>query len=126
MGIWEFPASIDYALEVTGEDSLFFVGHSMGGAFFMSGMSTHPQYNSKIRAFFGFAPAVHLHRMTSPIRILAPIANDIHAIAHMVGLDEFFPHTDLFAELGSKLCAETSPYQEVCSNILFLIGGWSS
>jgi hypothetical protein len=56
MGDLDLAAVIDYTLNITGQNCLFYVGHSMGSAMFFILMSSQPEYNIKIRASFQLAP----------------------------------------------------------------------
>lgn len=56
MGYYDLPAVIDYILNVTQTDKLYYVGHSMGTTMFFVMASTRPEYNKKIRLFSGMAP----------------------------------------------------------------------
>ena len=62
------PAMIDYILNATGEQKMYYIGHSMGTTMFFVLMSERPQYNSKILAMFSLAPVAFLSHMTSPLR----------------------------------------------------------
>lgn len=44
----------------------------------------------------------------------------------LMGVDEFLPHSDLFNLVGDTLCQDSSTFQSVCSNILFLVAGYDS
>lgn len=44
----------------------------------------------------------------------------------MTGLHEFLPHNDFMALSGAAACYEKSIFKDVCSNLLFLIGGYNS
>ncbi|KAA0184174.1 hypothetical protein HAZT_HAZT009875 [Hyalella azteca] len=48
MGKFDVPASIDYALNVTQQDQLYYVGFSMGTTVFFTMMNYHPEYNQKV------------------------------------------------------------------------------
>ncbi len=56
MGIYDMPASIDYVLETTGVETLFYIGHSMGTTLFWVLNAERPEYNVKFRAVFALAP----------------------------------------------------------------------
>lgn len=63
-------------LQVTGQKSLFYIGHSMGTTTFYVMLSTRPEYNNKVMAGLLLAPVVYLGNCRSPIRYLAPYADD--------------------------------------------------
>jgi lysosomal acid lipase/cholesteryl ester hydrolase len=57
MGNYDIPASLNYVRNVTGQDKLTYIGHSLGGALFFVAMTQHPELNSKIDVMIGMAPA---------------------------------------------------------------------
>ena len=67
MGTKDLPAVIDYILQTTEADQIFYAGYSMGTAMFLVLCSERPEYNSKIRAMFSLAPFVFLSHMKSPL-----------------------------------------------------------
>ena len=45
---YDFFQGIDYALSVTGEESLYYGGHSMGCTQYLIMLSAKPEYNEKV------------------------------------------------------------------------------
>lgn len=67
----DVPASIDYVLEQTGQDSLHYVGYSQGTTSFFVMTSLYPEYNKKIKVATLMAPIAYMTNMYSPIIRLA-------------------------------------------------------
>lgn len=67
MGVIDLPTMIDYVLEQTGQENLFYIGHSQGTTTFYVMASQLPEYNAKIRAMFSLAPIAYMSHMTSPL-----------------------------------------------------------
>lgn len=42
----------------------------------------------------------------------------------MMGLYEFLPTSPLYDWLGQSICKATSPIQDICHNVLFLVAGY--
>lgn len=76
MGVSDLPAVIDYILETTGSEQIFYGGHSMGTTMFYVLASERPEYNSKIRAMFSLAPVAFMSYLKSPIIQLASKVGD--------------------------------------------------
>lgn len=74
----DMPATIDYILEVTKQDSLNYIGYSMGGTVFFIMLSTLPEYNKKISRAYLIAPAVYMKNMDN--LTLRNVANNIGLI----------------------------------------------
>lgn len=66
MGYYDLPAAIDYILNVTKEDKLSYIGHSMGTSMFFVLGATRPEYMRKINAGVMMAPVAYIKDMPSP------------------------------------------------------------
>lgn len=54
------PAIIDKVLNVTQLPKVLFIGYSMGATSFFTMICQKPEYNDKLVAFVGLAPAVYM------------------------------------------------------------------
>lgn len=127
IGVFDLPAMIDYALSRSGASALHYIGHSQGTTSFFVMASMRPEYNAKIRSMHALAPVAFMSNLASPfIRVISPFVDSLDWIMSMLGINEFLPSTTLMELGGYILCRDTSPFQEVCANVLFLIGGFNS
>lgn len=78
----DYPAELDYILEETGFDDLFFIGYSMGGTQYFAFLSDMPEYNEKIKAAFMLAPAVFMGNAFNPVLLLSPVAELLEGLLH--------------------------------------------
>jgi pimeloyl-ACP methyl ester carboxylesterase len=67
MGTHDVPAEIDHILGTTGQDKLYYIGHSMGTTMFFVMMSQRPEYNEKIHAMIAFAPVAFFTASKHPV-----------------------------------------------------------
>ena len=67
-------------LNISGHDSIHYVGHSMGTTAFMVTMNERPEYADKIIMANLLAPMAYVEHMTSPISLLAPYVDDVEVI----------------------------------------------
>lgn len=127
IAVYDLPAMIDYTLYQTGQDALHYVGHSQGTTTFMVLLSTIPRYNEKIKTSHLLAPVGFMNNMQSPLaKIAAPFLGHPTLMAEFIGNSEFMPSNKLINMLGPEICREKSPFIPMCTNILFLMGGWDS
>lgn len=76
MGFYDIPALIDYVLNSTGEEDLFYVGHSLGTTVYFIMTSDRPEYNEKIRLSIMLAPVIYLSHIFNPVaRIVGEFVN---------------------------------------------------
>ena len=68
---------INKTLETSGQDKLFYIGHSMGTTGFMVMSVMHPEMNEKIELASLMAPVAYLGHARSPLKYLAPFADQI-------------------------------------------------
>lgn len=59
-------------------------------------------------------------------RAMAPFVNQIDFVLKMLGVHEFAPSSEMMAKGGKLLCDKTSVFHEICTNVLFLLGGYNS
>lgn len=65
IGYYDIPATIDYILETTGQEKIFYIGHSQGTTAFFAMTSERPEYNEKVRLMVALAPVVFMENMPS-------------------------------------------------------------
>lgn len=78
MGIYDLPAMLNHVSNITGkEGDVIYIGHSMGTTMFYVYASLFPEIaSSAVRLMVGLAPVAYTTHIKSPIRYLAPWAND--------------------------------------------------
>ncbi|XP_022912357.1 lipase 3-like [Onthophagus taurus] len=124
IGSIDVATSIDYILETTGQDSLYHIGHSQGTTSFYVLAADRPEYNDKIRLHISLAPVVYMSHLDNILlQWLAPYADSIETIAHIIGMYEFLPNMETILEILGDVCHNS--LSEQCNNIFFQIFGTS-
>ncbi|XP_050754839.1 lysosomal acid lipase/cholesteryl ester hydrolase isoform X5 [Gymnogyps californianus] len=67
MAKYDIPASVDFILKKTGQEQVFYVGHSQGTTMAFIAFSTLPQLAKKIKMFFALAPVATVKFASSPL-----------------------------------------------------------
>lgn len=67
MGYYDLPATIDYILETTGQENMFYIGHSQGTTAFLVLAAEKPEYNNKIRLMTALAPISFMSNIPNPV-----------------------------------------------------------
>merc|ERR1712141_300865 len=122
-GEFDLPAMIDKVRETSGQEKIFYVGHSMGTTSFMVMANKKPEYQEYIHMANFLAPIAFVDHMKSPLKYVAPFVNQLDWILTMLGLGEFLPSNIFMDWMASFFCHEGN-LQGICSNIIFVLCGF--
>ncbi|XP_015114439.1 lipase 3 [Diachasma alloeum] len=123
MGIYDLPAMIDYVVSNTNKKAIY-IGHSMGttGSYVMA--AERPDMQDKLKLIISFAPVVYLAHIKSPLRLLAPVSDELEIISKTFGYNELFAADDVAGVLLRHSCSSNIVNGDLCANILFAIVGF--
>lgn len=121
IGIFDYPAAIDYMIALTEKPSVYFIGHNQATSAMLALLSTRPDYSAKL---------LHLH-------FLAPIAwmDYIHPLSafnadrqmrsfYMTRTYNFFSIQDLSKIFIKSYCNDGDPsLLPFCMNMWFMLFG---
>lgn len=114
---YDLPDTIDFVLNRTGQNKLFYVGHSIGAGALFGLLSEKPHYNEKILLFSAMAPAVKYRNMKSDIRHLFTPINQIAALAGLFGSYDFMSRGGMVSFLGTTVCRSWA-IKPVCKMVI--------
>ncbi|XP_073934926.1 lipase member K isoform X2 [Castor canadensis] len=117
MAKYDLPATINLIIEKTGQERLYYVGHSQAFIAF----STNPELAKRIKIFFALAPVVTVKYTHSPIKKLTTLSRQ--TIKALFGDKMFYSHTLFDQFIATKVCNQKIFYP-VCSKLLFTITGY--
>ncbi|CAG9854084.1 unnamed protein product [Phyllotreta striolata] len=91
-GYYDLPAKIDYIIEQTGQEKIFYVGHSQGTSQFFAMAALRPEYNDKIALMSALAPVAYMQHMASPIpRLMAKYMDLLQILTGLLNIHELLP-----------------------------------
>ncbi|XP_014486359.1 PREDICTED: lipase 3-like isoform X2 [Dinoponera quadriceps] len=67
IGYYDIPALIDYILDKTGHEKLYYIGYSQGTTVFYVMGSERPEYNDKVKSMISLAPIAYIGNQKSPL-----------------------------------------------------------
>uniref|UniRef100_A0A8C8YPN1 Lipase n=1 Tax=Prolemur simus TaxID=1328070 RepID=A0A8C8YPN1_PROSS len=121
MAKYDLPATINFILEKTGQEQLYYVGHSQGTTIAFIAFSTNPELAKRIKIFFALAPVITVKYTKSPMKILATLSR---RLAKMLFGDKMFSSHTLFKQyIATKVCNQKL-FHRICSNFLFTLSGF--
>lgn len=120
IGLHDLPTMIDYVLNVTNKENLYFIGYSQGTTSFYVMNSLKPEYNEKIKMMFALAPVAFMSHVRSPlIKMFSPATNLLGNF--LVNYD--LPNTDFLTSMTDTFCSKIG---FACKNMLHSIVGQDS
>ncbi|KAL6061452.1 hypothetical protein STEG23_033219, partial [Scotinomys teguina] len=122
MAKYDLPASINYILNKTGQEQVFYLGHSQGTTIGFIAFSQIPELAKKIKMFFAMAPVVSLNFAVSPLAKIGLLPDLL--IEDLFGHRQFLPQSAVLKWLSTHVCTHVI-MKELCTNVFFLICGFN-
>lgn len=121
MAQYDIPAVIDYIINTTGQQQLYYIGHSQGTLIGFSAFSQNQQIAKKVKLFIALAPVAYLGHTKTPLKILAHWPEQVYF--EVFGDKDFLPSNWFFKLMALTACKDklTLP---ICTNVLFLLCGY--
>ncbi|XP_012536944.1 lipase 3 [Monomorium pharaonis] len=123
MGTRDLPVMIDYVLNYTKQETLHYIGHSMGTTLLLILLSVKPEYNAKIKLGVLLSPVAFLKDLSPVLESVYYSAPKIKEFFDMNEIYEVGALTSRSITMGRTLCKDTAITQPICVTILFLIVG---
>ncbi|XP_050514665.1 uncharacterized protein LOC114329267 isoform X1 [Diabrotica virgifera virgifera] len=126
-GYYDLPATIDYILQTTGEQKLFYVGFSQGTSQFFAMAALRPEYNDKIALMSAMAPIAYMGHLSAPLLRFA--ATYVEALTKVTEYLHIYESSDngLISELLRTFCTwEADQKVNLCVISMFMNSGFDS
>ncbi|XP_033110134.1 gastric triacylglycerol lipase-like isoform X2 [Anneissia japonica] len=125
MALYDLPAMVNFALNISNQQQLFYVGHSQGTLIAFAALSKNRDLNRKVKMFFALAPVTTVSNMSSPIRFIADygLAKPIVDAFIMLHIYSFLPDLPIFNVLGDTICDNDNSVI-LCRSVIFVIAGY--
>jgi lysosomal acid lipase/cholesteryl ester hydrolase len=124
MAKFDITAQTDYALKVTGQRSLSYIGHSQGTTSAFANFLQTSEFNlhlqGKINTFVALAPVFHLSS-TMSVLLQAVAHLDLDVLGKLLGIREFLPSSKILKLLLPGLCKATP---QLCDWVIYLFCGF--
>nr|XP_035935229.1 lipase member K isoform X3 [Halichoerus grypus] len=77
MANYDLPATINFIVEKTGQERLYYVGHSQGTTIAFIAFSTNPELAKRIKIFFALAPVITVKYTQSPMKKFTILSREV-------------------------------------------------
>lgn len=122
MAKYDLPTSINYIINRTGQEQVYYLGHSQGTSIGFIAFSQLPELAKKIKMFFALAPVMSLDFALSPLVTLGRLPDIL--LEDLFGHKQFLPESPVLKWLSTHVCTHVIT-KELCTNIIFLISGFN-
>ncbi|XP_064780319.1 gastric triacylglycerol lipase [Oncorhynchus masou masou] len=117
----DLPAVVNHILKTTGQEQIYYIGHSQGTTIAFVAFSSMPELASKIKMFFGLAPVATVAFTASPMSKLSIFPDFL--IWDVFGKKDFMPQSALIKWFATNVCSK-KPLSELCGNLFFILCGF--
>ncbi|XP_029465681.1 lysosomal acid lipase/cholesteryl ester hydrolase-like [Rhinatrema bivittatum] len=118
----DLPAMINFIVQQTGQEQIYYVGHSQGTTLAFIAFSSLPQLAKRIKMFFALAPVATVKFAKSPLVKLGKVPEFI--VKDLFGKKEFLPQSLWLKWLATHFC-DHKILDELCGNVFFIISGFN-
>ncbi|XP_045293137.1 lysosomal acid lipase/cholesteryl ester hydrolase [Leopardus geoffroyi] len=122
MANYDLSASINFVLNKTGQEQVYYVGHSQGTTIGFIAFSRIPELARKIKLFLALAPVASIKFSTSPLKKLGDFPDFL--FKHLFGVRQFLPQNVVLKWLSTSVCSRVI-LKELCGNALFVLCGFN-
>ncbi|KAM9062250.1 lipase member M [Sarcophilus harrisii] len=122
MARFDLPAVINFILQKTGQEKIFYVGYSQGTTMAFIAFSTMPELAQRIKMYFALAPIASVKHSKSPgtkFLLLPEIM-----IKSVFGKKEFLHQHKFLRQFFIHFCGQII-LDQLCSNIILSLGGFN-
>lgn len=127
MAQYDLPAMVDFMRTKTGNDQIYYMGHSQGTMIMFAHAGTNPDFEQKIKKFFALAPVAKVGHIGGLLSWIAPFTYELGWILEFLGdfPGQFLPADSLLNEVAEWMCGLWIT-SGLCDDVLFLIAGADS
>jgi len=125
MAEYDLPTMLKHAMEITGQEKFYYIGHSMGTLSYYTACNYHPWIPAATKLMVGYGAHTVVQHMTSPVRLVAPFAMDVQWLMEHLGMYQFKPSLLLTEWFASIACSQDMENKHLCKEVIFLIYGYN-
>uniref|UniRef100_A0A8C8BEV5 AB hydrolase-1 domain-containing protein n=1 Tax=Otus sunia TaxID=257818 RepID=A0A8C8BEV5_9STRI len=122
MAKFDLPAAINFIVEKTGQEKLYYIGYSQGTTIAFIAFSTMPELAQKIKLYFALAPVTTIKYARSPATKLLYLPEKL--FRGLFGKREFLPQTECLRRLIVPVCRHRA-FVRLCRSVFFSLGGFN-
>ncbi|XP_061856848.1 lipase member M isoform X3 [Colius striatus] len=122
MAKFDLPAAINFIVEKTRQEKLYYIGYSQGTTIAFIAFSTMPELSQKIKLYFALAPVATIKYAKSPVTKLLYLPEKW--LRGLLGKREFLPQTECLRKLIVPVCSHQA-FARLCRRIFFSLGGFN-
>ncbi|XP_062988991.1 lipase member M-like isoform X1 [Elgaria multicarinata webbii] len=122
MGMYDIPAAINFILQKTQQDGLYYVGHSQGSAIGFIAFSAMPQLAEKIKLFMALAPPYTLADTKGAQKLLLSLPDGL--IKYIWGNKELQFFSNKIKKMNAELCSHQG-IDKLCLQVISLGAGFN-
>ncbi|XP_060526854.1 lipase member K-like isoform X2 [Cylas formicarius] len=123
MGTKDLPAILYHISNITKKPGeIIYIGHSMGTTMAFVFSSVLPEMAKNLKLIVAMAPTAYMTHAQSPIKYLAPFANDVNWVLKNLGVKIFLPNSKVLRFLSYGCTKKYT--KKICDTLVFALAGF--
>ncbi|XP_070801223.1 lipase member M-like [Pituophis catenifer annectens] len=122
MAIYDIPATINFILHKTKQDSLYYIGHSQGASMGLITFSTFPQLAQKTKLLMCLAPPSTLKDLKGMMKYIILLPNKVKT--YLWGSKDFNILSNRAKNINANLCSYPG-LNKICIQMIFSVAGFN-
>ncbi|CAD5227127.1 unnamed protein product [Bursaphelenchus xylophilus] len=123
----DLPAMFDKITEVTGQEQIYYVGHSQANLILFAHLSVHPEFANRIRRHFALAPVYTVKHIKGLLQVMARTVYPNFKLAkRLLGDHEFMPNNAVMKKFSRYVCNTKVGQNWICNSLIGLVDGPNS
>lgn len=120
----DMPAMIKYVVRETGQQTIQYVGFSMGTTIMFIMASERPDVAKHISLFTALGPVAALsHSRSRTFRALTQLSPMLVRVSRLFGVHRFLPSSSAIKAAGEYFCADGCLTQPLCTGLIAALSG---
>ncbi|XP_030835488.1 gastric triacylglycerol lipase [Strongylocentrotus purpuratus] len=127
MAKYDIPALLNFALQMSGQSTLDYVGHSQGTLVAFTGFTLDLNLAKKVKHFFALGPVYTVQDIDITLKdiVTSELVKLLADVLSLAGIDEFLPNDYLLNHIGAQTVCALPETRFICEDVMMYLGGFS-
>ena len=122
MAAIDLPTMINYTTDTTGQEQIFYFGHSQGSEIGFIEFSRNKELAKKIKLFTALAPIARVNHVKGLFKAMSEFQRSLEWMFQEFGFQQLLPSSWFMTTFVTLVCPISE--RHLCTNVIFLMAGY--